>query len=329
MQVPDYELPEEAVAQVPVEPRDSARLLVALGATVEHRTVAELPELLGKGDVLVLNTTRVMPARLHLRKASGGAAEVLFLEPLATGDWEALVRPGRRLQPGTVLYKGEVAAVEVGERLAEGRRRVRPLLKEVDLASVGEVALPPYIHRPLLDPGRYQTVYAERPGSVAAPTAGLHLTAQVLEQCRTRGVQVMGLDLAVGLGTFRPVKAERAEDHTMHAERYCVPEATWQAVNNAEGRVVAVGTTTVRALESAAATNLLEGRTELYIRPGHIFSTVDVLMTNFHQPRSTLLLMLEAFCGPRWRRLYELALQEGYRFLSFGDAMLVSRDVRS
>ncbi len=327
MEVPGYELPEEAVAQVPAEPRDAARLLVALGATVEHRRVADLPELLGPGDVVVINTSRVMPARLRLHKDSGGAAEVLLVEPLGGREWEALVRPGRRLGPGTVLYHGDLPVIEVGERLGEGRRVVRPLVGEAKLAEVGELALPPYIHEPLADPSRYQTVYAERPGSVAAPTAGLHLTDGVLEACRQRGAQVVGLDLAVGLGTFRPVKAARAEDHTMHAEHYCIPEATWEAVREARGRVVAIGTTTVRALESAAATGRLEDRTELYIRPGHVFSTVDVLMTNFHLPRSTLLLMVEAFCGPRWRLLYQEALAGGYRFLSFGDAMIVGRDV--
>jgi S-adenosylmethionine:tRNA ribosyltransferase-isomerase len=302
----------------------------------EHRRVVELPSLLGEGDVLVLNTSRVVPARLHLRKRSGGAAEVLLLEPLADGPgsaggparkWTALVRPGRRLPPGTVLYDGERPVVKVGDRMPDGARAVEALVGDSELAGAGEVALPPYIRGRLQDPGRYQTVYAEQPGSVAAPTAGLHLTEDLLEECRRRGVKVVGLDLAVGLGTFRPLKVERAEDHTMHPERYAVPEATWQAVRGARGRVVAVGTTTVRALESAATTGLLEGRTGLYIRPGHEFSVVDVLMTNFHQPRSTLLLMLEAFCGPRWRELYQLALAEGYRFLSFGDAMVVGRYV--
>jgi S-adenosylmethionine:tRNA ribosyltransferase-isomerase len=334
MQVPDYDLPPAAIAQVPAEPRDSARLLVALGGQDEHPTpqhliVADLPDLLNRGDVIVVNTSRVMPARLRLRKETGGSAEVLLLEPAGQGTWEVLVRPGRRLAPGTVLHHGSRPVLEVGERLADGRRLVRSLLNEAELADAGELALPPYIHRPLADPTRYQTVYAERPGSVAAPTAGLHITTSVLDRCRERGAHVVGLDLAVGLGTFRPVKAENAEDHVMHAEHYRIPEATWEAVRDAKGRVLAVGTTTLRALESAAATGLLQAKTELYIRPGHVFSTADLLMTNFHQPRSTLLLMLEAFCGPRWRELYREALAEGYRFLSFGDAMLVHRYVPS
>jgi len=324
MDAPDYLLPEEAIAQVPAEPRDSARLLQGLSDPPAHLRVSDLPALLGPGDVLVVNSSRVVPARLRLYKRSGGAAEVLLLEPLPgqPGRWEALVRPGRRLAPGTVLFSGRTPVVEVGERRAGGNREVTSLVD--DLTAYGSVALPPYIRRPLADPERYQTVYSDQPGSVAAPTAGLHLTERVLDECRDRGVTVAAVDLAVGLGTFRPIKDGPVEAHTMHAERYRVPAATWQACQEA-ARVVAVGTTTVRALESAAATGRLEGRTELFIQPGHRFSAVDVLMTKFHQPRSTLLVMLEAFAGPRWRGLYELALAEGYRFLSFGDAMVVGR----
>jgi S-adenosylmethionine:tRNA ribosyltransferase-isomerase len=326
MDTPDYHLPEEAIAQVPVEPRDAARLLVAIGTEVSHQRVADLPLLLEEGDVLVVNSSRVVPARLQLQKATGGTAEVLLLEPQLDppGSWQALVRPGRRLAPGTVLYAGPQPVIEVGERLPEGTRVVKGLV--VDLESFGSLALPPYIHQPLDDPARYQTVYADRPGSVAAPTAGLHLTQRALDECIERGVTVANVDLAVGLGTFRPIKDQQAEGHTMHPERYSVPVATWEACHRAR-RVVAVGTTTVRALESAGATGALDGRTQLYIRPGHHFTVVDVLMTNFHQPRSTLLVMLEAFAGPRWRQLYAEALQEGYRFLSFGDAMLVDKHV--
>ena len=356
MDVPEYNLPDDAIAQVPAEPRDTARLLVALGPEVQHSRVSELPGFLRDGDVLVVNTSRVVPARLRLQKQTGGAAEVLLLErrpeapaggtggpplgeaparavpaseapprqaqPSEAPAWEALVRPGRRLPPGTVLYAGGRAVVEVGERLPDGARLVRALVDDLD--AFGTLALPPYITTPLADPGRYQTVYAERAGSVAAPTAGLHLTQGVLDACAARGVKVAGLDLAVGVGTFRPIKDDRVEGHTMHAERYSVPPSTWEACKHA-GRVVAVGTTTVRALESAAATGALEGSTQLYIQPGHHFSVVDVMMTNFHLPRSTLLVMLEAFAGPRWRQLYTLALADGYRFLSFGDAMLVAK----
>jgi S-adenosylmethionine:tRNA ribosyltransferase-isomerase len=328
MEVPDYELPLEAIAQHPVEPRDSARLLVAdASGGRRHRTVSDLPSLVGKGDVMVLNTTRVLPARLNLTKPSGGAAEVLLLEPApdsVPGTWTALVRPGRRVPPGTVLGVSGQGVVEVGDRLSDGRRRVRLLDPEGALSPdrIGSVALPPYIHEPLADPSRYQTVYADVAGSVAAPTAGLHLTEQVLEGCRGAGCEVVGLDLAIGLGTFRPVSTPQAEDHLMHEERYEIPDSTMQACRRAD-RVIAVGTTTLRALESAALSDKLSARTSLYIYGRWDFQVVDVLLTNFHQPRSTLLLLIESFAGPRWRELYREALAEGYRFLSFGDAMLV------
>jgi S-adenosylmethionine:tRNA ribosyltransferase-isomerase len=328
--VPDYDLPEAAIAQTPVEPRDAARLLDALdprGMPV-HRKFRDLPELVGPGDVVVVNESRVIPARLHLQKVTGGAAEVLLLEPDAADEktWVALVRPGRRLPSGTQLQPaGGEAVLEVGARLDEGRRRVRFLESPSDVVERwGTVALPPYIHEELSDPGRYQTVFARHPGSVAAPTAGLHLTADVMDRIRRRGASIHAVDLAVGLATFRPVQAERAEDHVMHRERYRVPETTWEACRSAT-RVIAVGTTTVRALESAALTTKLEGQSDLYIRPGFHFSVVDILITNFHMPRSTLLLLLEAFAGPRWRDIYAHALDTGYRFLSFGDAMIVGR----
>lgn len=331
--VPDYELPAEAIAQHPTERRQDARLLVAVdpARAVEHRHVRDLPELVGPGDVVVVNTSRVLPARLALRKASGGSAEVLLLEPdpaAGPGGWLGLVRPGRRLPPGTRLHgaPGGAAVLEVGERVAGGRRRVR-LLTDDAMGSFGQVPLPPYIHEPLADPDRYQTVYADEPGSVAAPTAGLHLTEGVVDGCREQGATVAPVDLAVGLGTFRPMEGERVEDHVMHVERYRVPSATMTACRRAQ-RVVAVGTTTVRALESAAATGELEGRSGLFIHGDYPFAVVDVLFTNFHQPRSTLLCLLEAFCGTGWRHLYDVALDSGYRFLSFGDALIVGRSPR-
>jgi len=317
----DYDLPESAVAQTPVEPRDAARLLVATdpSGAVAHKRVSELPDVLDEGDLLVVNETRVLPARLHLQKPTGGAVEVLLLEEL-DGRWEALVRPGRRVPPGTVLNGGPGLVVEVGDHVGEGRRSVRV---EGDIRQHGEVPLPPYIHETLADPERYQTVYAATPGSVAAPTAGLHLTDAVLDRCRARGINVANVDLAVGLDTFRPVTAERAEDHEIHTERYRVPPQTLEACRSAN-RVVAVGTTTVRALESAA-TGPLEGRTSLFIQGDYDFQIVDVLLTNFHMPRSSLLLLLAAFACERWRELYDTALNDGYRFLSFGDAMLIAR----
>jgi S-adenosylmethionine:tRNA ribosyltransferase-isomerase len=331
VEIPTYDLPETAIAQRPIEPRDAARLLDATdpGGQLVHRHVSDLPGLLGPGDVLVVNTSRVFPARLRLFKATGGAAEVLLLEAQAGDDrrWTALVRPGRRLPPGTFLAAeaGAAPVVCVGERLSGGRRLVRFLTDPAAVVNTsGTIALPPYIRAPLADPSRYQTVYADQPGSVAAPTAGLHLTEGVLSRCRDRGVRVCGVDLAVGMATFKPVTAARAEEHAMHVEHYRVPPATWDACRSAR-RVVSVGTTTVRALETAAGTGELEGQSDLFIRGEFPFSVVDLLMTNFHLPRSTLLLMLESFCGPRWRDLYEAAMQAGYRFLSFGDAMLVDR----
>lgn len=331
----DYELPDAAIAQVPVEPRDSARLLVAGAATpVDHRTVADLPDLLDAGDVLLINDTRVIPARLHLRKPTGGAVEVLLLERRPEGHWEALVRPSRRVAPGTILVAEHPAAddlrVEVGAVLGDDGRRAVTVHGGTDddlavLAEVGEVPLPPYIHTPLADPERYQTVYAQRPGSVAAPTAGLHLTDAVLDRCRAKGVIVASVELVVGLGTFRPITADRVEDHPMHAERYRIPEATATVIEERSGRVVAVGTTVVRAVESWAATGQSDGSTSLFIRGDYPFAVIDRLLTNFHVPKSSLLALVQAFIGPVWRDLYAEALAEGYRFLSFGDAMLLDR----
>ncbi|MBV8958178.1 MAG: tRNA preQ1(34) S-adenosylmethionine ribosyltransferase-isomerase QueA [Actinobacteria bacterium] len=317
-----FVLPDGQIAQTPAEPRTSARLLDATGP-VAHRVVADLPRLLREGDLLVVNESRVIPARLQLRKATGGAVEVLLLESTREGgrEWEALVRPSRRVAPGTRLLGDDEEVVEVGGYLEGGRREV--VLLDGDVAErLGAVPLPPYIHTPLEDPDRYQTVYAARPGSVAAPTAGLHLDADLLDKCVAAGAGIAKVDLAVGLDTFRPVEGA-LDDHVMHSERFIVPDETLAACARAE-RVIAIGTTTVRALESAAR-GAHAGRTDLFIRPGFDFKVVDVLLTNFHMPRSTLLVLLAAFCGPRWRELYDIALAEGYRFLSFGDCMLVSR----
>ena len=286
--------------------------------------MAGLPDLLGPGDLLVVNDTRVLPARLQLHKATGGQVEVLLLVRQGEGRWEALVRPGRRVAPGTVLEDHTGPVLEVGAELGDGRRAVVLCRSEADVLASGEVPLPPYIHEALADPDRYQTVYADRAASVAAPTAGLHLTDAVLDRCRARGAAVVSIELEVGLGTFRPITTERVEDHDMHVERYAVPEATWAACEAAD-RVVAVGTTTVRALEAAALTGDRAGETKLFIHGDHEFRVVDALLTNFHTPRSSLLVLVEAFIGPRWRALYEEALAEGYRFLSFGDAMFLSR----
>ena len=337
MEVPEYELPERAIAQHAAEPRDSARLLDATDPTgeISHRHVRDLPQVVRPGDLLVVNTSRVMPARLALFKQTGGSAEVLLLGPEPAhgpGVWSALVRPGRRLQPGTTLHARPDGppVVEVGKRFehddADDARRYVILAGDPAevLQRTGTIALPPYIHEPLEDPERYQTVYADQPGSVAAPTAGLHLTREVLDRCREKGASVAAVDLAVGLATFKPIATKDADAHVMHSERYRVPEQTMEACVLAE-RVLAVGTTTVRALETAASTGELEGESRLYIRGDFPFKVVDVLLTNFHMPRSSLLLLIESFCGPRWRELYAGALGSGYGFLSFGDAMIVGR----
>ncbi len=332
----DYDLPEGAIAQEPLARRDDARLLVDRGPRrpPEHRHVRDLADLLDPGDLLVLNTTKVLPARLALVKETGGAAEVLLLDRLDAVTWEALVRPGRRLAPGTRLTppagdRGLV--VTVGEDLGDGRRRV---VLDCDgdvlgaLERFGVMPLPPYITAPLAVADRYQTVYAERPASAAAPTAGLHFTPDLLHRCSERGIGRADVELVVGLGTFRPISADDVRDHVMHAESYRVPQATIDACRDTHvsgGRVVAVGTTAVRALESAAATGALEGRTDLYIRQPYDWQLVDLLLTNFHLPRSSLLVMIDAFVGEQWRDLYGTALDEGYRFLSFGDAMLLQR----
>lgn len=327
----DYELPEDRIAQTPIEPRDTARLLVDRGsAGPQHHTVADLPEILREGDLLVLNDTRVIPARLRLRRATGGAAEVLLLEPLDAqrAAWEALVRPGKKLRHGEELFADGEPVVRMGERTAAGDTFTVELIAGDDAVGLlerhGEMPLPPYIGAPLDDPERYQTVYSDEPASAAAPTAGLHFTPELLERLAQRGVETARVELVVGLDTFQPISTDDPLDHRIHTERYRVPAETMAAADRAR-RVVAVGTTAVRAIESAAVRGELSGRTDLFIHRGFEWRVVDLLMTNFHLPRTTLLMMIDAFVGPRWRRLYEIALVDGYRFLSFGDAMLLDR----
>lgn len=330
----DYALPPSSIAQTPLTERDAARLLVDRGSTIEHRAVRDLPEILAPGDLVVVNDTRVLPARLPLRRSTGGAAEVLLLEQRSDGTWEALVRPSRKLPSGSALTVGELT-VEVGADLGDGRRLVtvdpgdRPLLAV--LAEVGLPPLPPYIEHPIDDPERYQTVFADRPISAAAPTAGLHLTDAVFADLDRRGVDVATVELAVGLDTFRPVQVDRLDDHVMHSEWYSIPAVTLDKLAAARargGRVVAVGTTSVRALETWGISGEVEGRSSIFIRRPYDWRVVDVLMTNFHLPRSTLLCLVDAFVGPRWRNLYDVALGEDYRFLSFGDAMLLGWTAR-
>lgn len=331
----NYELPEEAIAQTPVEPRDSARLLVDRGdEPPEHMRVHDLPGLLREGDLVVLNETKVIPARLRLNRQTGGAAEVLLLEPLDASktSWEALVRPGKKLQVGEELLAGDQAVIRIGERTEAGDTFRVELLGDGDplsiLEAVGEMPLPPYIGTRLADPDRYQTVFAREPGSAAAPTAGLHFTPELLDRLASTGVRTAVVELIVGLDTFQPISTENPLDHPMHTERYRVPPETMEACSGAR-RVVAVGTTAVRALESAAKFGALSGRTDLFIHRGFDWQVVDVLMTNFHLPKTTLLMMIDAFVGDRWRSLYSEALNQGYRFLSFGDAMLLDRHIGS
>ncbi len=329
----DYHLPPEAIAQHPGE-RGESRLLV-LGRTTAERRFAELPDLLDPGDLLVVNDTRVIPARLRARRPTGGRLEILLVERQESASWWCLLRPGRRLPPGAPLAVEGGPSARVEER-ADGRFRltfeqpIEPLLKEI-----GETPLPPYIDRPVepRDRERYQTVYAARPGAVAAPTAGLHFTPALLTALERRGIRQASLTLHVGPGTFRPVKAENPEEHVMDAERFEIPEATAEAVaaTRRNGRrVVAVGTTVVRSLETAATSDGLvaagAGRTGLYIRPGYGFRVVDRLITNFHLPRSTLLMLVCAFAGRnRVLDAYRQAVGSGFRFYSYGDAMLVDR----
>jgi S-adenosylmethionine:tRNA ribosyltransferase-isomerase len=307
----DYELPAELIAQRPLARRDGSRLLVHDRERREtrHRRFDELPDELADGTLVVVNDTRVLPARLRLERPAGGEAEVLLLERLGSnGTWEGLARPSRKLRAGQRL-----GPVELLERLGEGRWRLR-----LQGEPAGEAPLPPYIHEPLADPERYQTVYAERDGSAAAPTAGLHFTPELLAR-----LDVEFVTLHVGLDTFRPVAAGDLEEHPMHSERYEVAPEAWERIRAAE-RVLAVGTTTVRVLESMARGAPLRGRTALFVTPGFDFRRVDALLTNFHLPRSTLLALVMAFMGvEETRDLYRLAIAERYRFYSFGDAMLI------
>ncbi|MCU1396290.1 MAG: queA [Ilumatobacteraceae bacterium] len=333
----DYDLPDDRIAQTPAAPRDSARLLVDQGAAAPlHRHVRDLVDFLREGDLLVVNDSKVIPARLRLRRASGGAAEVLLLEPVA-GDvgqhrvWEALVRPGKKLKVGELLFTEDgTPLVGIGERTAAGDTFHVTLIGEADplelLAGHGDMPLPPYITTPLSDTERYQTVYASEPGSAAAPTAGLHFTPELLAAVEAAGVRVARVELVVGLDTFQPMSAPNPLDHQIHSERYRVSAEVLDTCRSAK-RVVAVGTTATRALESAATFDRLDGRTRLFIHRGYEWKIVDVLMTNFHLPRTTLLMMIDAFVGPRWRRLYAEALAGDYRFLSFGDAMLLDRSL--
>jgi S-adenosylmethionine:tRNA ribosyltransferase-isomerase len=288
----------------------------------EHR-FADLADLLEPGDLVVVNRSRVRAARLAGAKATGGQVEVLLLGPLTDDRWRAMIKPARRLRVGSMLDFGPITAT-IEEGPMEGIV-ILALKAEGDLEDViartGTVPLPPYVTVELADPERYQTIFAREVGSAAAPTAGLHFTAEVVAKLAARGIQICALELRVGLDTFRPITTERVEDHHIHTEEFSIPEPTRQAIAACRGRVVAIGTTVVRALESDPE----QSSTRLFITPGFEFKTVDIMVTNFHLPRTSLLVLLAAFMGPRWRAAYGVALERDYRFASFGDAMLAER----
>ena len=331
----DYVLPVDLIAQTPIEPRDSARLLVDQGLSQPlHRHVRDLCSFLKPNDVLVINHTRVLPARLRARRSTGGAVEILLLNQMSDDavSWEAMIKPGGKLREGELLTINQSEMrVEVGERTIHGDTFVIKLLTPdvlAELLRVGEVPLPPYITQTLQDAERYQTVFSHDQRSAAAPTAGLHFTLELLDRVREMGVLILEVELVVGLDTFKPISDEDPLQHLIHSEAYSVSKdvlAKCIETKNNGGRVVAVGTTATRALESAATTGLLSGNTTLFITPGYQWKMVDVMMTNFHMPKTTLLLMIESFVGKRWRTLYQHAIDTRYRMLSFGDAMLLQR----
>ena len=331
-----YELPEELIAQSPAEKRDMSRLLVYSRETktIEDRIFRDIIEYLRPGDVLVRNVTKVIPARLYAtREETGGAMEFLLLKRISDTDWECLVKPGRRARPGRTFTVNDELSVTVLEQLEDGNRIVRlnyeGIFEEV-LDRAGEMPLPPYITKKLEDKSRYQTVYARDDGSAAAPTAGLHFTPELLDAIRAKGVLIADVLLHVGLGTFRPVSAENVEEHHMHSEFWQVTEEAAKLINESRangGRIISVGTTGCRTLESAADDDGIvhsgSGWTDIFITPGYRFKAVDALITNFHLPESTLLMLISAFCSrEEIMRVYEHAVNERYRFFSFGDACL-------
>ncbi len=331
-----YDLPEELIAQTPAEPRDSSRLLVYHRDTrqLEHKIFRDVIDYLKAGDVLVVNRTRVLPARVYAHTEHGGAVEVLLLKRLDLTRWEVLVRPGRKCRPGAHLIVNEELSLRVLSVTDSGERIVEFMYDgtfEDILSRVGTMPLPPYIHEKLTDPERYQTVYSKENGSAAAPTAGLHFTPELLECIRAKGVEIAEVLLHVGLGTFRPVKEENVLDHKMHSEYFEISAEAADIVNRAkkEGRrVICVGTTSVRTVETVADEHGFlrpcKGNTEIFIYPPYKFKCVDALITNFHLPESTLLMLVSALCSrEEIMRVYRTAVEERYRFFSFGDAMLI------
>ncbi len=330
-----YDLPEELIAQTPAEPRDCSRLLVYHRNTkqIEHKIFRDVVDYLKAGDVLVLNRTRVLPARLYAHTENGGRVEVLLLKRLQLDEWEVLVKPGKKCRIGVKLVVNEELSLEITGITETGERHVRFFYEgafEDVLSRVGTMPLPPYIHEKLKNPERYQTVYSKENGSAAAPTAGLHFTPELLEKIREKGVEIVEVLLHVGLGTFRPVKEENITDHKMHSEYYEVSEEAAQAVNRAKSegrRVIAVGTTSVRTLETVADErgyiHAEKGNTEIFLYPPYKLKCADALITNFHLPESTLLMLVSCLCSrEEILSVYETAVKERYRFFSFGDCSL-------
>ena len=341
----DYDLPAEFIAQQPLAERDKSRLLVLhrKSGEIEHKRFCDFPEYLRPDDLLVLNDTQVTALRLRGEKPTGAKVEALLLRDLGGNRWDAVIKPGRRVNVGATVLFGDGLSARVIER-TEGGGRILDFGDEPGVSDairrLGEVPLPPYVHAVLRDVSRYQTVYANEPGSAAAPTAGFHCTPKMLAKIRAMGVKMVFVTLHVGIATFRPVREEIITEHVMHKEVISIPRETAEAVNSAKGRIVTVGTTTVRALESTAVgaagasvpdrrdkreVAAVDGETSLFITPGYEFRIPDAVLTNFHMPRSTLLILVSAFAGRDLiMKAYEEAKEQGYRFLSFGDAMLIT-----
>lgn len=333
----NYELPEELIAQVPIKQRDESRLMILNRTTkqIEHKMFKDVLEYLEPGDCLVINNTKVIPARLYGKKETGAQVEFLLLHRIEGDSWEVMVRPGRKLLKGAKVSFGEgLLTAEVLEVLENGNRKVQffyeGIFHEI-LDQIGMMPLPPYIHEKLEEKERYQTVYAKHEGSAAAPTAGLHFTKELLEKVKQKGIEIANVTLHVGIGTFRPVKVDTIEEHEMHSEHYYIKQEDAEKINQAKKngkRVIAVGTTSCRVLESVADENGMvketEGDTSIFIYPGYQFKCIDSLITNFHLPESTLIMLVSALAGKEFvMGAYEKAVEEKYRFFSFGDAMLI------
>ena len=334
----NYELPEELIAQVPIKDRSASRLMVLHKdtQTIEHKVFKDIIDYLQPGDCLVRNNTKVIPARLYgIKEETGANVEFLLLNRIEGDIWEVMVRPGRRLQEGArVAFGNGILKAEILEKMAGGSRKVRfeykGIFNEI-LDQIGLMPLPPYIHETLKDKDRYQTVYAKYEGSAAAPTAGLHFTDELLEQIQEKGIEIANVTLHVGIGTFRPVKEENIDDHDMHTEHYYIKKEDADKINKAKSngnRVIAVGTTSCRVLESVADENgrvkEIEGDTNIFIYPGYKFKCIDALITNFHLPESTLIMLVSAFSNREYiMKAYNEAVKEKYRFFSFGDAMFI------